>query len=101
MLGANRLAIEALPLLPTVPRSNRLRTVGFEQPRRGEPIWRWPIWEPAVSLPVVASLLALEEIQRERLPRGNLRARGIVLVFQSARVRPSDYYRNFAPAVAV
>jgi hypothetical protein len=42
MLGATRLAIEGLPLLPAVPVGGELPTTGFDR-RTGEGIsWTWP-----------------------------------------------------------
>ena len=45
MRGANRLAVEALPLFPTAPGERQLHTTGFTQ-RRGEGVlFTWPIWK--------------------------------------------------------
>ena len=64
MRGANRLAVEALPLFPTVPGERHLHTTGFSQ-RRGEGVlFSWPIWEGALSIEVVRSLLSLAELQK-------------------------------------
>lgn len=107
MLGANRLAVEALPLLPTVPilRGGRARlaTTGFDTAR--EPCWTWPVWGEPISLEVCASLLAnplLQELSNNSgdSPRRLLRHMGIEEVFCSRRITVG-YYRNFTPARAV
>src|SRR5947209_20011034 len=43
MLGANRLAIEGLPLLPTIPVGRTLRTTGFSGRGSGTTYWTWPL----------------------------------------------------------
>ena len=98
MRGANRLAIEALPLLPTSPGERRLHTTGFSE-RRGEGVhFTWPIWETPLAVELVRSLLSLEELQQSRPNRDSLLARGIVEVYRSERITV-DKYRNFAAAV--
>jgi hypothetical protein len=97
MLGANRLAIEALPLFPSVPVGRRLRTTGFSGRSARDIAFAWPIWSPPVSLNVVRSVLSLKELQQERLQREQLAHRGIVDVFRSRR-RTEGQFRSFAPA---
>jgi hypothetical protein len=108
--GANRLAVEALPLLPTMPvlrgLSPELATTGFEI-AVSQPHWTWPVWGPAVSVSVVASLLAHPHLQRAvtdrergRAAREELRRMGVRELFRSRRISV-DYYRNFTPAEAV
>jgi len=96
--GANRLAVEALPLFPVQPTSSGLGTVGFTQ-RPGEGVFfTWPIWEPAIGLDPLRSLLALGELQEKQPDRRILRCRGVVEVFRCQRIT-SGKYRNFTPAV--
>ena len=98
MRGANRLAIEALPLLPTVPGERRLHTTGFSE-RRGEGVmFTWPIREPPLNVEVVRSLLSLAEIQEPRPNRGSLMGRGVVEVFRSRRITVGKY-RSLSSAV--
>ena len=98
MRGANRLAIEALPLLPTSPGERRLHTTGFSE-RRGEGVhFTWPIWEPPLAVELVRSLLSLEDLQQSRPNRDRLLARGVVEVYRSERITV-DKYRNFTAAV--
>lgn len=96
--GANRLGLEALAALPTVPVGAHAVTVAFGRPGGDGEALTWPVWEPALPLSVVKSLLALAELQDERPDRTKLAARGVVAVFRATRYRPSTYYSNFTPA---
>lgn len=97
MLGANRFAIEGLPLFPTSPVNGVLRTTGFSE-RRGEGAWWvWPIWENFVDLDVCRSVLALANVQDSPLDRAPLAAAGVVEVFRSRRVTIGKI-RSFTPA---
>lgn len=98
--GANRLAIEALPLLPTIPTGERLRTTGFTERRRKPPTVTWPIWESPISLDVVRSLISLNKLQEPLINHDYLREIGVVQVYRSRRIRNGDY-RNFTPAISV
>lgn len=95
--GANRLAIEALPLLPTAPFNSRLETTGFTQ-RKGEgTLWSWPIWNTPISLNALRSLLALHELTLPVPDRTRLAAMGVIEVYRSQRITQGKY-RNFTPA---
>lgn len=95
--GANRLAIEALPLLPTAPVRARLETTGFTQRKGRGVIWTWPIWTAPVPIEVVRSLLSLPQLQADEPDRRNLSARGIAEVYRCQRITQGKY-RNFTPA---
>ena len=100
MRGANRLAVEALPLLPTIPvgrpMGRQLATTGFT--RHDRAVWfKWPIWERSLGLDVVRSLLALAEVQAPEPDRTRLRVRGIVEMYRSQRIA-NDRYINFSHA---
>ena len=102
MRGANRLAVEALPLFPTAAVRGRLNTVGFED-RNREPEVTWPIWKEPVGRATVASLLALEELQAAQVgerERRTLERRGLGQVFRAKRFTEGKY-RNFSPARAL
>ena len=100
MRGANRLAMEALPLLPTAPGARRLQTTGFSQ-RRGEGVvFTWPIWDVPLNMDVVRSLLSMAALQEPEPDRAQLRARGIVEVYRSQRITTGKY-RNFTVASPV
>ena len=96
MRGANRLAVEALPLLPAVPVGRRLETTGFTRHDRAVYL-AWPIWERALPVEVIRSLLALGDIQAPAPDWTTLRARGIIEIYRSRRIS-NDRYRNFTPA---
>ncbi len=98
--GANRLAIEALPLLPTVPRGNELETTGFTQQKHKNVFWTWPIWTSALNIDVVRSLLALPELQRVSPNRKELQSMSIEEVYRSQRITQGKF-RNFTMAVPV
>jgi hypothetical protein len=93
MRGANRLAIEALPLFPTVPCGRRVRTVGFNDDNE----ITWPIWRVPLDLDSAASLLASAEIQESRPDRLAASRRAISQVLRARRFTDGKY-RNFSPA---
>ena len=100
MRGANRLAVEALPLFPTAPRERRLHTTGFSQRHGEDVLFSWPIWEGALSIEVVRSLLSRDELQEPCPDRKRLLALGVVEVYRSQRITIGKY-RNFTSAVPV
>lgn len=100
VLGANRLAIEGLPMFPTAPQGSRLKTTGFTGSGRRGTFWTWPIWDVAIELDPCRSLLALDELQAEAPDPAQLRTRGVVAVYRSQRITEGKY-RNFTPARAV
>lgn len=95
--GANRLAIEALPLLPTAPVKGRLETTGFTQRKRRGVIWTWPIWNAPINMDTTRSLLALPELQQDEPDRKALSAMGVTEVYRCQRITQGKY-RNFTPA---
>jgi hypothetical protein len=97
MRGANRLAVEALPLFPTAPERGRLRTVGFAD-RERETELTWPIWTDDLGVNAVRSLLASEEVQDA--DRATMIRRGVGQVFRARRFTDGKY-RNFSPAKAM
>jgi hypothetical protein len=98
--GANRLAIEALPLFPTVVVGSQLETTGFSQRRRQGAVLSWPIWGSEIGLDVVRSLLAYPELQRPEPDRNTLQRIGVEEVFRCERITQGKY-RNFSIAVPV
>ena len=95
--GANRLAFEALALLPPFPVARGLETTGFSRRswRAKEPVFHWPLWAPPVTLDPLRGLLghpAIPDRDREWLP-----ALGVFAVLSSRRFTEGRY-RNFAPA---
>ena len=101
MWGANRLAIEALPLLPTMPtEQGGLATVGFSISKAEGAVWTWPVWSGSCTVETVRSMLSLGELQRARPSRATLARMGIREVFRCHRIRQGKY-RNLTPAQAV
>jgi hypothetical protein len=102
MRGANRLAVEALPLFPTAPESRQLRTLGFKDRDRETEV-TWPIWNEALDLRTLESLLGLSDLQEDKIDgrrRSVLERRGINQVFRAKRFTDGKY-RNFSPARAL
>jgi hypothetical protein len=99
--GANRLAVEALPLFPVMPVGKRLVTTCFTNLNGGGQCITWPIWEKSVSIDMVRSLLALKGLQQAEPQRENLRAIGVVEAYRSRRIQDAHGYGNFTPAVPV
>lgn len=104
--GANRLAIEGLPLLPTMPVGDRLETTGFTRYKKIKGVkynsvyWSWPIWEGKADIDIVRSMLALSELQDEHPDRVKLSKRGICEIYRCQRIAQGKYM-NFTPAVPV
>jgi hypothetical protein len=98
--GANRLAIEALPLFPVFPVDGKLATTGFKGTNSHNTFLTWPIWSLPVGLDTVRSLLGLEELQADLPDRTKLTALGIVEIYRSQRITVGKY-RNFTPAQPV
>jgi len=101
MSGANALAIEALSLFPAVPLQTDLATTGFFKSKQRRIYFTWPIWERAVTVETIRSMLALQELHQDNPQRKELLARGIVEVYRCERIAPNQYYRNFSSAVPV
>ena len=100
MLAANSLAIEALQWFPVVmPVGNQAQTTGFQRVGRRETYFVWPIWTPMVGMETVRSLLALDDLCKDPVPRLSLIKRGIEEVYRSQRIQQTQYYSNFLAAV--
>ncbi len=101
--GANRLAFEALPLLPTAPTETGVRTTGFRTRNRAHE-FTWPIWTQAAGVDTVRSLICLRELEKEAADRAQLQAMGIDDIFRVQRVRigqGANFKVSFRPAHAV
>jgi CRISPR-associated endonuclease/helicase Cas3 len=97
MIAANRIALEAYPLFPTVQVGDVGQTIGFRGRRKDNTFWTWPIWSGAANADVIRSLLASPELQKEQPDRRKLRAMGIEAVMRSQRILVGKT-PNFAPA---
>jgi len=103
MLGANRLAIEAIALFTSLPRDDALRTVGFTGQRSHNTRWTWPIWNVPLSVFVAHSLLMLPELQGQEVNadvRERMLRRGIVAAYRTSRILVGKT-PNFTPAKRV
>jgi hypothetical protein len=101
--GANRLAFEALPLFPTVPKGKRLRTTGFHRHDRLHE-FTWPLWTQSATMDTVRSLLSLRELEEAAPDRVQLQSMGVDEVFRVQRVRigqGANFKVSFRPARAV
>lgn len=96
--GGNRLALAAMPMLPTIPCGAKVGTVSFGRPDGKNECLSWPLWCIPCSVDVVKSLLALPGLHDKRPSPPELLARGIAAVYRCERVMTSTYYRNFTPA---
>jgi hypothetical protein len=96
MRGANRLAVEALPLFPVIPASSGVQTTGFAQIDQ-QATWTWPLWSPSLDVNVIRSVLAQAELYVPQPDRNKLKAQGVEEVYRSRVVMPAGYYRCFAP----
>ncbi len=101
MRGANRLAVEALPLFPTVASNRRVRTVAFQEVDRETEI-TWPIWTDAIDVETARTLIASGELQAadDGETASALARRGIAQIFRARRFTDGKY-RNFTPAKAL
>lgn len=100
MLGANRLAVEALPLFQAFASGDKLMTRGFRGTRTDNTRWTWPIWTGALTCDVIMSLLALEVLQEESLDPRTLTASGVATAYRCRRILV-EKTPNFTPSVAV
>jgi hypothetical protein len=96
--GASRLAIEGIPLLPVMPGERRLETTGFRTGGSKGTFWTWPIWNVAIGLDTLRSLLALQELPGTLIDRAKLQRIGVVEVFRSQRLTTGKF-RNFTRGV--
>jgi len=97
MHGANRLAIESLPLLPAAPVGRKLKTTGFSKHDRATR-FSWPIWVRPMRLDATRSLLAHARIQDSLLDRRTLRSMGVAEVYRSERITVGKF-RNLTQAL--
>jgi len=105
MLGANRLAIEAIPLLPTAPGSRRLKTTCFKGYRSNDTFFCWPMWTLPLTVSVVQLLLTArldsstsdDATVSQRSVESASSQQGVPAMFRSQRITVGKV-RNFTPA---
>ena len=98
MLAANSLAVEALPLFPTVLVGRKTSTTGFQELPQRRVHFVWPIWSPPVGVDTIRSLVALRDLHTDPPRRSALSQRGVEEIYYSQRIQQNQYYSNFAPA---
>jgi hypothetical protein len=101
--GANLLAAMALPLFPAIPTSRGMATTGFAD-RARETFWTWPIWDAYLSIDLVRSIIALEQLRVESPPREYLRRMGIPEVYRVRKIevgKAPNSKLNFTQAESV
>lgn len=100
MIGANRLAIEAWPLFPTIPLGTSLQTVGFTGVRANDTRWSWPLWDIPASPNVVRTMLSNPDLQSADINGSSVAALqqvGVFAVYRSQRILVGKT-PNFTPA---
>jgi CRISPR-associated endonuclease/helicase Cas3 len=102
MLGANRLAFEAWPLLPSFPAPDPslVSTRGFKGTKPDNTFLTWPLWPSPHGVDAIASLLSLPEVQCEKPNSNNLRAYGCAKAFRLQRILVGKT-PNFTTTIAV
>jgi CRISPR-associated endonuclease/helicase Cas3 len=102
MLGANRLAIESLPLFLGLPSKNpsRLLMTGWTGVRSDDAAWTWPIWEIRSTLDVVKSTVSLAELQASAPKPDRLIALGVRVIYRSRRILV-EKTPNLTPSVCM
>ena len=96
MRSANRLAIEAMPLLPTMPTADGLATTTFEGKGARGTYFVWPIWKTPISPNILQSLLTSSaRLRDDPMASANLE---IPVFYRSARITTGKF-RNFTPSV--
>lgn len=98
MLGANRLAIEALPLHPLIVNGPRPTAVGFTGTNSSNTRWTWPIWNGPLPLDAIAALLQLPELQHETPGHSTLSPMAVATVYRSRRILVNKTI-NLTPAL--
>ncbi len=100
-LGANRLAMEAVPLFTVCRTRRRAATVAFTSDGRN---LVWPIWSYALCLDVVRSLLTVVKPggELDSVDRAHLRQLGVATVFRARRFAADKFQTaSFALAEAL
>jgi hypothetical protein len=100
---ANLLAYRALVLFSAAPRGARLVTTGWTLEKAAKH-FTWPIWEPALDIHGIRSLLVLRELVSNNPDHSRFRPRGVVAAFRARRIQvgnPPLHKINFSPARSV
>jgi CRISPR-associated endonuclease/helicase Cas3 len=100
VLGANRLALEAWPLFPSMPTGERLATRGFKGNRAKDTYWTWPLWSQPLTRDAVSSMLGIPTIYSEYIRPMEVRTYGIQALFRLQRILVGKT-PNFTTATAI
>ncbi len=100
VIGANRLAMEALPLFPVFPVGRRLATTGFKGGRKHNTFLSWPLWDGFINVDTARSILSLSELQRDEPAPEVFRPQGVVEIYRIQKIGVGNY-KNFTPAQPV
>jgi hypothetical protein len=98
---ANLLAYRAFALFTSAPGRRRLETTGWSG--RGE-LFTWPVWEHPADPDTIRSQMLLPDLGAEIPDRSVLRARGVVAIFRSRRIKVgsgANFKINFGPVRGV
>jgi CRISPR-associated endonuclease/helicase Cas3 len=104
MLGANRLALEAIPLFTCHYARWRPETTALRYNRELRVYeFTWPIWQAPITLDSVASLLCLPQLRAAGAKAEELHDRGIAAVYRAKRLELGGSQKkfNFAPGEPV
>lgn len=87
MIGANRLALEAWPLFQSLPRTDKLVTVGFRGLKANNTRFYWPIWSKRIDRDTLHSLLSLRTLDStDETDVVGLQSLGIEVVYCCRRI---------------
>lgn len=101
MLGANRMALEALPLFQSFGTAGgKMSTSGFRGNRIDNTYWTWPVWNCPINRQVVQSLITSQILQMNMLEAEKLKPTGIAAVYKCRRILVGKT-PNFSPATAI
>ncbi len=97
---ANLLAYRALAVYPVVASRRGLAVPGWA---RSGNLWTftWPLWEDALGLEAVRTVIGLSALTAESLDVATLRARGVAAVYRATRIEVrhgANRKLNFTPA---
>ncbi len=96
MIGANLLAIEALPMFPVVARGGKGHTTGFTR-LNGVDVFTWGLWSHFATQDVVRSLIGLPQLHVEHPDSQQLASFGVHSAYRSIKKRYGKYYRLLQP----
>lgn len=103
MLGANRLAIEAISMFTSFPCAEKLATLGFRGVRSDDTFWTWPIWKPPIQIEMIRSILGIRELQADIInssSRNYLKELGVIAVYRTQRILV-EKTPNFTPPMRI